>query len=224
MAYVIEHSSRQRAQTFAAVGLLHGVVIWAIVSGFAGGVVNIVRDTLVARDYPTEVKITPIAPPDVVPSKAAVEPKRIAPKSDIVLVPLDPGVTIREIDKPVIPPLEGGGPIEPSAAASPSPTPSATFAVRKAAPTSAPGSWVSERDYPTAAIREEREGVTRFRLAIGPDGRVTGCDVTGSSGSSDLDAATCSKVSARARFIPALGHDGMPMAGHYSGAVRWVLP
>lgn len=83
---------------------------------------------------------------------------------------------------------------------------------------------VSDRDYPSAAIREEREGITRFRLAIGPDGRVTGCEVTVSSGSPDLDAATCIKVSARARFVPALGDDGMPAVGSYAGAVRWVLP
>ena len=224
MAYVSEHSGRQRAQALVAVGLLHGVAIWAIASGFAGGVVDIVRDTLVARDYPTEVKITPIAPPDVKPSTPAVETRRVAPTPDIVLVPLDPGVTIKEIELPGIAPVEGGGLIQPGATASPSPTPSATFAVRGASPKSAPGSWVSERDYPTAAIREEREGVTRFRVAIGPDGRVSGCEVTASSGSADLDAATCAKVSARARFVPALGNDGMPVAGSYSGAVRWILP
>lgn len=222
MAYVSEHSNRQRAQTLVAVGLLHGVAVWAIVSGFAGGMVDIVRDTLVARNYPEEVTLTPIAPPDVKPSKAAVETKREVPKSEITLAPLDPGVTIRDIGKTVIPTLEGGGLIEP--AITPSPTPSSSFAVRQASPKSAPGSWVSDRDYPSAAIREEREGVTRFRLGIGTDGRVTGCEVTASSGSADLDAVTCAKVGARARFIPALGSDGMPMAGNYSGAVRWVLP
>jgi protein TonB len=222
MAYVSEHSSRQRAQTLVAVGLLHGVAVWAIVSGFAGGMVDIVRNTLVAHQYPDEVMITPIAPPDVKPSQPAVETKREVPKSEITLAPLDPGVTIRDIEKPVITPVEGGGLIDPKA--TPSPTPSDTFAVRQPSPKSAPGSWVSDRDYPSAAIREEREGVTRFQLGIGPDGRVTGCEVTGSSGSTDLDAATCAKVSARARFTPALGSDGMPMAGRYSGAVRWVLP
>ena len=222
MAYVSEQSGRQRAQAFVAVGMVHGVAIWAIASGFAGGVVDIVRDTLVARNYPPEVKITPITPPIVEPSKPAIETKRVAPKSEITLVPLDPGVTIRDIEKTVIAPVEGGGLIEPGV--KPRPTPTAGFAVRAASPRSAPGSWVSDRDYPSAAIREEREGVTRFRLGIGPDGRVTGCEVTATSGSADLDAVTCAKVSARARFVPALGDDGMPVAGNYSGAVRWVLP
>lgn len=61
MAYAIENAGRRRAQALVAVGLLHGVAIWAIASGFAGGVVNIVRDTLVAQQWREEVKITPIS-------------------------------------------------------------------------------------------------------------------------------------------------------------------
>ncbi|MDT0507318.1 TonB family protein [Novosphingobium sp. MMS21-SN21R] len=223
MAYLIEDTGRKRAQTFVAVALLHGAGIWAIASGFAGGVVNIVRDTLVARQWQDEVKITPIAPPDVKPPEARTDRTVVAPKPDIVLAKADPGFTIREIDVPEIPPA-GDLVIEPKPQPSPLPSATPSYSVRGAAPKSAPGSWVSDRDYPSAAIREEREGVTRFRLAIGPDGRVTGCEVTGSSGSADLDAATCAKVSARARFTPALGSDGMPAAGSYSGAVRWILP
>lgn len=222
MAYGIENNGRRRAQALVAVGALHALGIWAIVSGFAGGMVNIVRDTLVARDYSNEITITPIDPPKPQPSAKPVDTVRVAPRSEIVLGPVDPGLTIRDIDLPVIASAGNGVLIEPKP--SPSPQPSPGFATRGASPKSAPGSWVSDRDYPSAAIRQEREGVTRFALAIGPDGRVTGCEVTGTSGSADLDAATCAKVSARARFIPALGNDGMPAAGSYKGAVRWVLP
>jgi len=221
MAYTIEDTGRKRTQAFIAVGLLHGVAIWAIASGFAGGVVTIMRDTLKAQQWKDDVTIVPVAPPEVKPSAKAVETELVVPKSQITLAPLDPGVVIREIDKVVIAPA-GELVIQPRTQLSPSPSPS--FAVRAAAPMSAPGSWVSDRDYPSAAIRAEREGTTRFRLTIGPDGRVTGCEVTGSSGSADLDAATCAKVSARAKFTPALGGDGMPTSGSFSSAVRWVLP
>lgn len=222
MAYLIENSGRRRAQALVAVGALHAVGIWAIASGFAGGVVNIVRDTLVARDYPNVVPIAPLDPPKPQPSAEPKDSPLVAPRSEYTLGAVDSDAVIRDIVTPVIPDAGYGVLIEPKV--SPSPEPSPSFATRGASPKSAPGSWVSDRDYPSAAIRAEREGTTRFRLAIGLDGRVTGCEVTGSSGSADLDAATCAKVSARARFIPALGSDGMPAAGSYAGAVRWVLP
>lgn len=45
-----------------------------------------------------------------------------------------------------------------------------------------------------------------------------------SSGSSDLDLATCSNVGRRARFDPALDSRGEPTSGTYSNRVRWQIP
>jgi protein TonB len=59
---------------------------------------------------------------------------------------------------------------------------------------------------------------------VGPDGRVTDCTVTGSSGSPDLDATACAKIRSRARFNPATDGEGQPTSGTYSNAVRWVIP
>lgn len=222
MAYAVENTRRRQTQTFIAVGLLHGVAIWAIASGFASGMVHIIKDRLVAQQWKDdEVTVTPIAPPPDI--KPAIKPETrplVAPKPDISLGPVDPGIGIRPVDITPIAPVDIG-PLTPPDV---KPSPSASFALRSAAPKGSPGSWVSDRNYPSAAIREEREGLTRFRLTIGADGKVTGCEITGSSGSADLDAATCAKVSARARFVPALGGDGMPTSGSYSGSVRWVLP
>lgn len=222
MAYAVEHSGKRRAQALVAVGALHGAAIWAIVSGFAGGVMNVVRDSLVAQQWRDEVKITPVAPPPPERERArdAKETEVTAPDSTIRLATVDDAFVIKPADPGPVLPFEGEAikPVEVT------PSPSPTFVARAAVPKGAPGAWVSDRDYPTAAIREERQGVTRFRLGIGPDGRVTSCEVTGSSGSADLDAATCAKVSARARFVPALGSDGMPASGSYAGAIRWVLP
>jgi protein TonB len=87
-----------------------------------------------------------------------------------------------------------------------------------------PANWATTNDYPTRALREEREGTTSFRVTVGPDGRVTGCSVTSSSGSPDLDEATCSNVTRRARFNPATDGEGQPTSGSYSNRVRWVIP
>ncbi|MGV3511995.1 MAG: TonB family protein [Novosphingobium sp.] len=222
MAYAIENTKRRQAQTFIAVGLLHGVAIWAIASGFAASVIVVARERLIARQWEDEeVKITPIAPPpEAKPSAKAESRPIVAPRPDIAIGPVDPSLTIRQIEVAPIEPAEIG-PVIPTGIR---PTPIPSFTIRAASPKGLPGAWVSDRDYPSAAIREEREGLTRFRLSIGVDGRVTDCEITGSSGSQDLDAATCAKVSSRARFIPALGNDGMPAVGTYAGSVRWVLP
>jgi protein TonB len=86
------------------------------------------------------------------------------------------------------------------------------------------GSYVTDADYPDAAIRGEEQGTTRFRLSVGPNGRVTDCVVTGSSGSSSLDAATCRLMRSRAHFAPARDGSGNPTTDNVASAIRWVLP
>jgi protein TonB len=93
-----------------------------------------------------------------------------------------------------------------------------------AVPKGNPGNWATTNDYPARALREEREGTTGFRVTVGPDGRVTDCQVTSSSGHADLDQATCDNVRRRARFAPATDGEGNPTSGTYSNRVRWVIP
>ena len=84
--------------------------------------------------------------------------------------------------------------------------------------------YVSDADYPDAARRGGEQGTTRFRLLVGADGRVTGCTVIGSSGSSALDSATCRLMKSRARFSPARDSSGNPTTDSVASAIRWVLP
>jgi protein TonB len=85
-------------------------------------------------------------------------------------------------------------------------------------------SYVSDADYPAEAIRREEQGVTRFRLVVSADGRVSDCAVTGSSGSTALDSATCRLMKSRARFAPARDSDGRPTGDTVANAIKWVLP
>jgi TonB family protein len=84
--------------------------------------------------------------------------------------------------------------------------------------------WVSIEDYPGNAKREGREGTAGFRLAVGSDGKVFGCTITTTSGHSDLDAATCTSMTKRARFDPAKDAGGNAVAGSYQSRVCWKLP
>ncbi len=69
-------------------------------------------------------------------------------------------------------------------------------------------SLFSSDDYPAAAQAAGAEGTAQASLTIGPDGRVSGCSITRSSGNGSLDAATCSILRRRAKFTPARDSNG----------------
>lgn len=62
-----------------------------------------------------------------------------------------------------------------------------------------------------------------MRVGIGPDGKVTACSVTASSGSPDLDEAACDGMTRYARFNPALDDAGNPTSGQFSTAIVYKL-
>ena len=101
--------------------------------------------------------------------------------------------------------------------------PPAAGRARPARPARPLGSYFSGDDYPSGLERVQ-EGIVRFRLTVGPDGRVGGCAITGSSGSSALDMATCRILRSRARYAPARDADGNPAPGVDRGRVVWRLP
>jgi TonB family protein len=99
-----------------------------------------------------------------------------------------------------------------------------TTATRPASPRGNPGNWANANDYPSRSLRDEQEGVTRFRLIVNVDGRASHCEVRESSGSLALDQATCTTIKRRARFNVALDDSGKPIEGNWSSAVRWQIP
>ena len=98
----------------------------------------------------------------------------------------------------------------------PEPKPEPRFTPKRPEPRGDAGRWFSQRDYPSRALREEREGVTRVSLNVGTNGRVTNCSITRSSGHSDLDEATCNVLRRRGRFEPATNAQGQEVAGTYN--------
>lgn len=84
-------------------------------------------------------------------------------------------------------------------------------------------SFVVREGYPSRALREGREGTAWFTVDVTVDGRAENCMITQSTGSEDLDQATCANVIQRARFNPALDASGKPMRGRYSGKMAWKI-
>ena len=85
-------------------------------------------------------------------------------------------------------------------------------------------SYISDADYPAAAIRGDEQGRTSFRLTVGTDGRVKECSIVASSGSSSLDSATCRIMKARAKFTPAKNSNDQVVTDTVQSSIKWVLP
>lgn len=93
-----------------------------------------------------------------------------------------------------------------------------------ATPLGNPGDWVTTSDYPASALRDSAQGMVVFRVKVDPQGKPVQCVVDQSSGTEELDTATCNLITARARFSPATDARGRPVEGVYTNRVRWVLP
>jgi periplasmic protein TonB len=87
-----------------------------------------------------------------------------------------------------------------------------------------PGEWIQQSDYPIGALANNQSGMVGFRVQVGPEGLVTNCLVTRSSGWPLLDEYTCRLISERARFTAALDTRGRPTAGSYSNRIQWRIP
>jgi protein TonB len=206
----------------AVVVLLHGAAITALVMAKEGGFARI-KPRPITIDF-----IKPDTDPPPVPKPRDPQPQQ----QEVV-------TTVRTIDPPPVdrwtlpPPLPWSPPtttstlgtetvITPPPPPPPPPPPEAKLEPARAKANL--GTYVSDADYPTDAIRREEQGATRFRLAVGPDGRVTNCTVTGSSGSAALDLATCRLMKSRARFAPARDSTGNAVADAVTSTIVWRLP
>jgi TonB family protein len=66
--------------------------------------------------------------------------------------------------------------------------------------------------YPLAAMRKAGYANATFRLVVAPDGKAERCDITASSGSTEIDAAACLIIS-EPRFRPATDDQGNKVYG-----------
>src|SRR5262249_33100870 len=129
---------------------------------------------------------------------------------------------IVQIAPPVAPPVVTVAPPPPP----PPPPPPAPITIQpvRASPRGNPQLWITTDDYPSASLRNNEEGVTRYRVDVGADGKMAGCNVTGSSGHPGLDDAVCRLLPRRGRFNAAKDSSGQATPSVYSGAVRWQIP
>lgn len=214
MAYADQSLSTRKIVSIGAVVLLHALIGYAFITGLAYNVVkNMARDLKVVDvvDEPPPPEQKPPPPP---PEQKFEPPPIVAPPPIVQVQTIAPPVIMTAPAPPVI-----------HQEAPPAPPPPPAPVVSKAAGAKGdPQSWVTTDDYPPGALRDGREGVTKITWQINEQGRVENCQVTGSSGSSDLDEAACRLVTRRGRYSPALDQNGRPMRATAGRNVRWVIP
>ncbi len=219
MAYGDTVDPKSRVISLTLVGLITFLFGYMLVTGLAIDIAKKVvakLDVVDVEESPPPEEPPPPPPPDNIPPPPPV----VIPKSIIPPVST-PNVVRDTVETP--PPPRPPAPVIPPVAAAPAP-PATPDRSRRVAARGREAEWVTTDDYPSSSLREEAEGITRTRLSVGADGRVTACEVTGSSGNSALDQAACRNLQRRARFEPALDRDGNPVASTYPKNVRWQLP
>ena len=212
MAYADQQMSTRKMMAIGIVGFLHVVLGYAFVTGLAYQVIKKAPTVLETFDV-QEAK-----PPEEEPPPPPPEPEQAPPP----MAP-PPQVVIQTAAPPPPVMVQTSIPTPPPPTITPPAPPRASQAVG-ASPKGRRTSWITTEDYPGSALRAEEEGTTSIRVEIDAQGRVTSCAVTGSSGSSTLDDATCRLYVRRGRFNPAKDTSGNPIASVHSDRVKWQIP
>jgi protein TonB len=223
-----DYAAQQRKPTRHVVGfgivlVMHILLGWALVSGLARKVVEVIKNPIETKII-EEAKPPPPPPENLPPPPklAAPPPSFVPPPEVVVNQPQQPQPTITVT--PVAPPPAPVTIAPAPAPAAPAPAP-AQVAARLAmadARQCAPG----PDDYPPAAIRAEATGTTVIRFSVDASGKVTSADVVKSAGPSRehrlLDRVAQTKLS-ECRFTPGRDANGQPVGGSFPVEYVWKL-
>ena len=208
--------SGNRTLSIILVVLLQFALGYAIVTGLAYNVIKKATQDLKTFDV-EEPPPPPEEPPPPPKDMPKVPPPPITPPPLVRMeAPPPPIQTVTKPTPPVIPPVVPSPPAPP-------PPPSKTVSASPAR--GDVRTSFSNDDYPASAIAANAQGTAQARLTIGPDGRVTGCDLIRSTGNGALDSTTCNILRRRVKFTPARDSNGNPTSDTYTTPpITWVLP
>ena len=220
MAYADQEMSNSRIISIIIVALIHVLAVWLLISGLAISAFKEVVERVTTVDV-TEPEEEPEEPPPPPPPDEFAPPPVVVPPAPFSFTP---PATTTTIDEPPPPrPVETRVPPAP-APAGPPPAPPPPSRARGATP-DGQSRWASRisNNYPSRAVRQEIEGNVGVSVQIGPDGRVTACSVSASSGSDILDEAACDGMQRYARYNAALDDAGNPTSGRDSMTIVYRL-
>jgi protein TonB len=198
--------------------LVMSSLMYAIITGLAYDVVKHAAENLKVIDVEQQPP-PPEQPPPPPKDMPKVPPPPVTPPP-LVQVNTPPPPTIQTVTAPPTPPV-----IPPVVPAPPPPPPPPHKTVSAQPARGDVRSVFSNDDYPSEAIAAEAQGTAQAQLTIGPDGRVTGCNLIRSTGNSALDSTTCNILRRRVKFTPARDSNGNPTNDTYTTPpISWVLP
>jgi len=220
MAYADQKMSSGKVVAIVIVALIHAALGYAFVTGLAYQYVKKAQEKLNTFDVEEPPPPPPDEPPPPPPDQPMTPPPVVSPPP-IVQNPNPPPVVIATVPTP--PPVFVPTPVA-APPAPPAPPAPSTVVSKAAGAKGDENSWFGTDDYPASAIRAGEQGTVAITWTINAAGRVENCRVTQSSGSDALDRQTCSSITRRGRYSPAVNVTGQPIATTRSRRVKWVLP
>jgi len=224
----VDFAESQRRPGKHPVGLiivivLHVLLGWALLSGLARKVVEVVKAPIETKII-EEVKPPPPPPPENLPPppKNLPPPPAFVPPPEVqVAQPQAPTITTTNVQPP---PQE----VKISQAAPTVQAPPAPAAPRAARPAIADISACAPKgsDYPVAAARAQATGTTRVRFTVDAEGKLAKAEIVKSAGPSRehrmLDRIAVDKLS-ECKFRPGLDENGHPAGGTFEAEYVWTL-
>jgi periplasmic protein TonB len=207
---------------------LHLLLGWALVSGLAQRMVEVIKAPIETKII-EEVKPPPPPPPENLPPppKFAPPPPSFVPPPEVVVNPPPtpaPVITTTTVEPPPAPPVT----------IAPAPPPVAAAIAPAAPPVAAAKPFIPNmnecapkgEDYPAAAVRAQTKGETTVRITVDGQGKLTAAEIIKSSGPSRehraLDRIVLQKLS-DCRFRPGVDENGKPMGGTFDTVYNWKL-
>lgn len=230
----MDYAQQQRSPGRHVVGigivvLMHLLLGWALVSGLARQVVEVVIAPIETKIV-EEVKPPPPPPENLPPPpKFAPPPPSFVPPPEVVVAPPPtpaPTITATTVAPPPAPVTIAPPPTLEAPPAPPAPPPPAP--VRRPAPQPARIDFATcaKPEYPVAARRAQAEGTTRIRFTVDASGKVSKAEIERASGSSRehrlLDRTAVDALSA-CRFQPGTDEQGNPAGAFATVEYVWKL-
>jgi len=223
-----DYAAQQRKPTKHLVGLgvvivMHILLGWALVSGLARKVVEVIKNPIETKII-EEVKPLPPPPENLPPPpKLAPPPPSFVPPPEVVVNP--PPAPAPTITTTTVAPPPAPVTIAPAPAPAP-PAPAPAQAPPRLAQGDARSCAPTGDDYPPAAVRAEATGTTVIRFTVDATGKLASADVVRSAGPTRehrmLDRVAVTKLS-ECKFSPGRDAEGRAIGGSFNIEYVWKL-